>query len=236
MAISRRHGDLAREVGQGEIAHRLVAQLVAAARRGPRGEPEEAPAALAAPGTDQLVGVGHHLGRARGHRLCRLRGDLGVVEEGDEVDRPAHEQAAVIAIDTEEVRQRNAAVGEGVVGDDVEALAGEQVVEQLVRRGLDGALGTAPDGLAQAGVQHRAQPVVVAALRADEPRSAATHRLDRARSRPVGEAVHAVVGKARIGQAREDVVVGEDEPLARRGVELDGLVLAMACVPHPREI
>jgi len=51
-----------------------------------------------------------------------------------------------------------------------------------------------------------------------------------------GPRADAVVGEARIGQAREDVVVGEDEPLARRGVELDGLVLAMACVPHPREI
>ena len=127
-------------------------------------------------------------------------------------------------------------MGEGVVGDDVEALAGEQIVEQLVRRGRDGALGTAPDGFAQAGVEHRAQPVVVAALRADDPRRVATHHLHRARRRAVDEAVHAVVGEARVGQAGEDVVVGEDEPLARRGVEHDGLVPAMACVVHATEI
>jgi hypothetical protein len=108
---------------------------------------------------------------ARGHRHRALRGDLGVVEEGDDVDRPPHEPAAVGAIDAQEVGQRDARKGEGVLRDDVEALAGEQVVEQLVRGGGEGAFGPAPDGLAQAGVEHRAQPVVVAALRADDPRA-----------------------------------------------------------------
>jgi hypothetical protein len=138
--------------------------------------------------------------------------------------------------DAQEVGQGEAGVGEGVVGDDVEALAGEQVVEQLVRRGRAGGLGAASDGLAQARVEHRAQPVVVAALRADDPRGMATHRLDRTRRRTVGEAVHAVVGQPRVGQASEHVVVGEDEPLAHGGVGHDGLVLAMAWVAHAPEI
>jgi hypothetical protein len=182
------------------------------------------------------VGVGDHLGCARGHRHGALRGDLGVVEEGDDVDRPAHEPAAVSAIDAQEVGQRDARKGEGVLRDDVEALAGEHVVEQLVRGGGERGFGPRPDGLAQAGVEHRAQPVVVAALRADDPRSAATHRLDRARRRAIGEAVHAVVGEAWVGQEREDVVIGEDEPLAPGGFEHDRLVIAMACVVHAAKI
>jgi hypothetical protein len=113
-------------------------------------------------------------------------------------------------------------VGIGVVGDDVEALAGEQVVEQFVRRARAGGLGPAPDSLAQPGVERRAQPVVVAARRADDPRGVAADLLDGARRRAVGEAVHAVAGQPRVRQAREDVVVGEDEPLARLGSNTTG--------------
>jgi hypothetical protein len=64
----------------------------------------------------------------------------------------------------------------------------------------------------------------------------ATHRLQRARRRAVGEAVHAIVGQARVREAREDVLIREDEPLAGPRVERDRLVPAMAYVVHATEI
>jgi hypothetical protein len=223
-------------VRNGDVPDSLVVELAAAACRSVGDELQEPAAQLAAPVGEKRVRVGDHLGRGARHPLGAVGGDLDIVEERHELERPGDELVAVAAIDAQEVGEDGPGQREGVVHRGVEALALDEVVQEAVR-GVGHRL-PGPRCPTQPRVQDPAHPLVVAAfVGADQPRRVARDGRDRARRRAVGEAAHAVVAQARVvGERGVDLVVAEDEPLAEHRVVDDGVLTGRSFELHRPEI